>query len=255
MPLMGPGPDGSLKAYYGGDLLSVASVLLYDTELMSILPVLVTSTAAGNVEPLANIYGLIANSFADIPIVTNTAVICAEEASFATRDEITQMVTNYDRPLWKQLSRALSYPDQCDVFPVNSVDPSFKSPVVSDVPVLLLSGAHDAITPTAWARLTEMSLTRATLVEAGDSAHGTFNSDCVATIARTFIANPSNNVDMSCLDGLEPPPFFIPETAQASTSASKVGKGIKVVASDSIALEDRPGVMERLDRVLRSIRR
>ena len=39
----------------------------------------------------------------------------------------------------------------CGRWPVGPVDADFKTPVVSDTPVLLLSGEYDPITPPAYA--------------------------------------------------------------------------------------------------------
>jgi pimeloyl-ACP methyl ester carboxylesterase len=99
----------------------------------------------------------------------------------------------------------------CARWPVGSMDPDFKTPVVSDKPVLLLSGEYDPITPPAYAErvMTEGLANSAHLVGRGQG-HGLVGIGCVPRLLRSFLEQPEPaELDAECL-ALEPPtPFFL----------------------------------------------
>ena len=96
-------------------------------------------------------------------------------------------------------------------WPVGTMDSSFKTPVVSETPVLLLSGEYDPITPPAYAeRVRNEGLGNSVHLVGRGQGHGLIGVGCVPRLLRSFLENPDPpKLDAACLD-LEPPtPFFL----------------------------------------------
>ena len=72
-------------------------------------------------------------------------------------------------------------------------------PVTSDLPVLLLSGRFDPITPPSYARDAATRLGAATVVEQDGRSHGIwYGDDCIAEIVQRFVADPTSDLDTTC---------------------------------------------------------
>ena len=94
----------------------------------------------------------------------------------------------------------------CEQWPVAPSPPSVAEPVTSDLPVLLLSGRFDPITPPDFAKAAAERLAAATLVVRDGSSHGTWGFDgCINRIVDDFATDPSRPVDTSCAE--EPRPL------------------------------------------------
>jgi pimeloyl-ACP methyl ester carboxylesterase len=99
----------------------------------------------------------------------------------------------------------------CARWPVGAIDDDLKAPVVSDKPVLLLSGEFDPITPPAYAeRAIAGGLANSVHVVGRGQGHGLVPVGCVPRVLRAFLETPQpGELDASCLE-LEPPtPFFL----------------------------------------------
>ncbi len=79
---------------------------------------------------------------------------------------------------------------------------AFKDAVVSDTPVLLLSGSQDSVTPALWSRLAAASLTHASLVLFPAFGHALLyhDGDCVVEIVDDFLDAPLGEVDTACIE-------------------------------------------------------
>ncbi len=79
-------------------------------------------------------------------------------------------------------------------------------PVVSDLPVLLLSGRFDPITPSLYAERAAATLANSTVVVRDGKGHGVWGHDsCIGGIVDDFLTDPSAEIDVSC--ALEPVPM------------------------------------------------
>lgn len=73
------------------------------------------------------------------------------------------------------------------------------SPVVSDLPVLLLAGRFDPITPPRLARQAAAGLSNSTVVVRDGASHGIWPGDpCAAVVVDAFLADPAADLDTSC---------------------------------------------------------
>ncbi|MGQ0604214.1 MAG: alpha/beta hydrolase [Anaerolineales bacterium] len=131
------------------------------------------------------------------------AVACAEDAPFLV--DVAASATN---ETFGDQTTALR--EVCASWPQGGVTDAFRQPVRSDVPVLLLSGEADPITPPQYANEVASTLPNSLHLIAPGMGHGIFIRGCVDRIARDFIASGSvKELDTVCVQNIEPPPFFV----------------------------------------------
>lgn len=98
---------------------------------------------------------------------------------------------------------------RCKVWPRSSVPDGFHSPVISDVPVLLMSGARDPVTPPEYAALSAESFSNSLNLVARGQAHSVMKNFCLKNITTAFIESGSvQGLDTDCVDHIRPAPFF-----------------------------------------------
>ena len=93
--------------------------------------------------------------------------------------------------------------------------------MVSDVPVLALSGAHDPTTPPENGEQVVRHLKRGRLIVVPNRSHGVVGvegSDCVVGVITQFIeAGSAARLDTGCIQQMQPVPFVLsaPETPKS----------------------------------------
>lgn len=89
----------------------------------------------------------------------------------------------------------------CGIWDHRSAPASAGTRVESDLPVLLLSGQFDPITPSVFAEDAAAGLSAATLVAQDGRGHGIWvGNDCIGGIVNSFVADPGSDLDTSCAD-------------------------------------------------------
>jgi hypothetical protein len=82
--------------------------------------------------------------------------------------------------------------------------------VVSDVPVLILSGDLDPVTPPTWGEAVLPHLSHGRHIIVPGTGHGAIGTGCGIRLINQFIEHGSaESLDLSCLEGLRRPPFFL----------------------------------------------
>lgn len=100
--------------------------------------------------------------------------------------------------------------DICSAWPAGEPPQVIHDPVSSDVPVLLLSGEADPITPPWHAEQLAGTLRNNLHLIFKDMGHGNANNQCGARVLDSFIKEASTQeLDAGCVDKVEPPPFFV----------------------------------------------
>ncbi len=91
-------------------------------------------------------------------------------------------------------------PQLCDLWRTRARPDHVNDPVASDIPALLLSGGYDPITPPAYARAAQATLTSAYNFTFPQVGHAVLRSeDCAVRIAVDFINEPLREPDSSCI--------------------------------------------------------
>lgn len=90
--------------------------------------------------------------------------------------------------------------DLCAVWqPVSAPQEAFAA-VESLVPVLILSGEYDPVSPPLFGELTARSLPNSTFINVPAASHAAIHEDdCIRNIAVGFIASPGKKIDVECV--------------------------------------------------------
>ncbi|HEY8521032.1 MAG TPA: alpha/beta hydrolase [Gammaproteobacteria bacterium] len=188
-------------------LQAVVRFMSYSPATASLLPLLVSEALDGNPEPLVSqARALLQNLPEALSFPMHNAVVCTEDYPFFP---VVARVGLGETYLGTAIVDGLE--TICSRWPRGVIDPDFKRPVVSDRPVLLLSGEHDPITPPAYAeRAIAGGLTRAAHLVGRGQGHGLAAVGCVPRLMRAFLesADPGA-VDGACLEQEPPAPFFL----------------------------------------------
>jgi pimeloyl-ACP methyl ester carboxylesterase len=195
---------------------------LYAPQLGAVLPFALAQAGRGNYDPLialnSALTGRMGDNFAE---VMHFAVVCAEDlpriddaqraAAAATRFG-TGFIDLYERA--------------CGQVPVRAVPPAFYDLPTADVPVLLLSGGADPVTPPRYGEAVRQALPRALHRVAPTLGHGVTQHGCAPELVARFLrqadapgrapfAGIEDGKDAACLDRLPAPPAFRPPSPTA----------------------------------------
>jgi hypothetical protein len=134
------------------------------------------------------------------------SVICAEDYPRITPDEAAKASagTVFARHLLEDRLKA------CEFWPRGEVDPAYYEPVKSSVPVLVLSGDLDPVTPPSWGDSVTPHLSNSKHIVVPGTGHGAISTGCGMRIVSRFIESASlAALDTRCLEALKRPPFFL----------------------------------------------
>ncbi len=206
-----PNPNtGRLESLNFGiaEFAGAIRLLAYHPNTVALLPLLVHEAANGNFVPLASQYQMTAISLADmLALGMHNAVMCNEDVPFyddATID-FDGLEASYMGTFQLEALRAI-----CSVWPAGPVDEGFKVPLATDVPVLLLSGDADPITPPGYANLAMVDLLKARHLIGRDQGHGQIAVGCIPRLVASFIdAADIDAVDDACMERSFVMPFFL----------------------------------------------
>ena len=114
----------------------------------------------------------------------------------------------------------------CALWPVPPVGREFLEPVTSDVPVLLISGERDPVTPPGNAERAARTLKNSVHVVVPDAGHnynGLEGAECIDDLIVRFVeAGTSKGFDTSCIARIQRPEFLLKPDAGARLAPCKV---------------------------------
>lgn len=133
------------------------------------------------------------------------SVTCTEDIPFIDRDLAYAMAAD----TWLGTYRLDQQYGACAHWPSGSVPADFHTAVAADIPVLLISGELDPITPPQQAEAVIRHFAKARHIVLTDGAHGfggLDNLDCLFGLVQDFLdhADPAS-LDAACVDTMTPP--------------------------------------------------
>ena len=179
-------------------------LMLYSLRSARRVPLVLHRAAAGDWVPFARAtsptLGGLAPTFA---MGMYLSVTCSESIPVITEDDIARGA----RGSFVGEDRIRVHVRACQEWPRGAVPAAFYEPMVSSVPVLMLSGELDAATPAHYATTLARGLPNARQILIRHAAHDYF-SDCLRDVVAEFFAKGSaRELDARCVDGLRRPPF------------------------------------------------
>jgi pimeloyl-ACP methyl ester carboxylesterase len=187
-------------------LRSVVMAFSYTPESAALLPLAIESAERGDVAALAaQLLYLTRDLRAGMSGPLQLSVVCAEDVPFIAADPPAAAASRYLGTSVQDAFRRL-----CAGWPVRPVPASWKDPVRSEVPALLLSGEADPVTPPEWAERAARTLPNARAVVLPGQGHGSFSRGCVPRLVARFVeAGSAASLDLSCVERSHPPPIFL----------------------------------------------
>jgi pimeloyl-ACP methyl ester carboxylesterase len=191
-----------------GELAAAIRLLAYHPNSIALLPLLIHEAGEGNYVPLGSQFMMTMIAMMDaLSLGMHNAVMCAEDVPFYDESTIDYdgLVASYMGTFQLEALEAI-----CSVWPAGPIDDDFKLPLATDLPVLLLSGDADPITPPRYADLAAAELRNATHLIGVNQGHGQISVGCTPRIVADFIAAASvAELDTECMDRSFVMPFFL----------------------------------------------
>lgn len=185
-------------------LAGVIRLLLYSPLTASLLPTLVDAAHRGDYRKLAAQAQLIAAATEQLAVGLNYAVLCTEDEPFWGDVDMAAQARTYMGAMFVEVARGV-----CAQWPSGAMDEDLRAPLASDVPVLLLSGELDPITPPRYATLAAERLGNAKALVGAGQGHGMLLESCAQRLMADFVASANfEALDFGCLERVRPFPVF-----------------------------------------------
>lgn len=192
-----------------GRFSSIVRVALYHPSTRQLLPYAIHSASTGNYH---GILGLMGGTMSQNSIYLGLmlSVVCAEDLPRATPELLEEDGNN--QFIGSRTGDA--FIDMCAGWRSSRAPGYWSDPVVSDKPVLLLSGELDPVTPPEWGELARRTLTNSKHLVAPNASHTIASHTCANKIIAKFIEQGSvDNIDGSCLQEQRLKPFVLNQNA------------------------------------------
>lgn len=202
-PVTGARTDVSITASAFGDALRV---FLYSGESSRQVPLLLSQARAGDLGPFARAALQSSRGLANgVRMGLLLSFTCSEDVHRIRPEEIARATAGSfigDHRVRGQIAA-------CSVWPRGEVPADYYRPFRSDVPVLLVSGNLDPVTPPHWGEAARATFPNSVhIVMPGGHVPG---SPCVDSLARRlYLTGTVRGLDMSCVAAERLPPFALP---------------------------------------------
>jgi pimeloyl-ACP methyl ester carboxylesterase len=178
-----------------GHIATLARMFAYAPQIAGLLPLELHEAMLGRYEPLMALSRLVTSTLGEqIMHGMQLSVICTEDADGLVLDPKdaksligTDLVT---------VLRA-----QCEAWPHGKRDPQFRTPLSGNVPVLLLSGEFDPVTPPRYGEQVKATLPKARHLVVRGQGHNVLPVGCVPKLFAAFVdAADATKLDVKCLE-------------------------------------------------------
>ena len=168
-------------------VLAALQPLLYLPELQSLAPEAIARAAAGDFSPLLALATLVTGELAgQTNVALHYSVTCAEDAPRVTPADRARALDGL--PTRALAERVLAV---CAVWPRGTTPADAATPVRSDIPVLILSGGLDPVTPPAHGDEVAATLPNSRRIIARGYGHIVSPHACGPRLIAAFIDDPS----------------------------------------------------------------
>lgn len=186
------------------DLAGIVRLYLYSPLTASLLPLMLHEADHGNYEPILGQKKLISDSLgAEISGGMELSVICSEDGDLLTaRPEDAD--TLMGNAMLDRLKQA------CGVWPNGGRPQDFHQAWTSAVPVLVLAGQYDPVTPPRYGEEVVKTLSHSRLLLVPGQGHGVIGAGCMPKLVSRFVDElQPDKLDAKCLQVLGDTPTFV----------------------------------------------
>ena len=181
-------------------VLAALQPLTYSPELSALLPEVIGRVAAGDYGPLFAGAMLVTGDLAQqMNNALHYSVTCTEDAPRVSTADVASALAKV-----RSRSLAMQALAVCDVWPRGAIAADAAKPVQSDVPVLILSGGLDPVTPPANGAEVAKTLSASRHIVARGYGHIVSPHACAPRLIAAFIDDPSfATLPASCVEHFE----------------------------------------------------
>jgi len=180
--------------------------ILYVPEFVRLLPIIIEQAARGEYKALSGVSSYFAIQQQDaMALGASLSILCSEELSRMTDQEVKQMSqSGFVGSAFIDI-----YRNACSVWPKARIPAIYSEFRELDIPVLLLSGQLDPVTPPRWGEKMAEKYPGSLHLIASGTGHNVAPVKCADELMQTFINEASpENLDGSCLLEIKRPSFF-----------------------------------------------
>lgn len=184
-------------------LVGLAFAFSYAPQTASLLPLVLDEAANGRYGPLMSLAQLMSSSMSgSMNRGMQWSVICAEDA-----DRFQADATTADTVLGSEVGKMFFA--ACSAWPTGARPQDFTAPFTTDLPVLLLSGELDPVTPPRYGERVLAGTPNGRHLQLRGQGHGTMGLGCMPKLIGKFIETAdAKALETQCLDTLTyVPPF------------------------------------------------
>lgn len=185
-------------------LMELVRVMLYQPNLTALLPLLFHEMHGGAYARFAEIaYNFVRRlDGARIARGMHLSVTCSESFPFITDEEIRRESAGTFHGDYRVRQHARA----CESWPRGALPAGYLDAVKTEVPVLMLSGDLDPVTPPWGAAAVLSDYTRGRQIRIRNGTHTAY--DCTDRLTAAFIERgTADGLDASCVEQIERPPF------------------------------------------------
>jgi pimeloyl-ACP methyl ester carboxylesterase len=190
---------------------STLRALSYTSETAALLPLLLHTTKVTSDYRALAAQSLLMKDFMNVSVGLHLAVACSEDAPLldqATLEAVNAGTYSGSTPGRMYLEACKGWP-RAPLAPKERAPARPRTPEESDVPVLLLSGELDPVTPPSNAAAVARSLPNSIQITVPGEAHGVLTRSCVRRIVGDFLDRASTSgLSVDCVRASKPLRFF-----------------------------------------------
>jgi pimeloyl-ACP methyl ester carboxylesterase len=187
-------------------LINHLRLMLYSPRSHRMIPLLIDQAAKGNFAPLLGVMAQAIDDNQKIYVGLTMNIVCNEDFPRITDTDFSQ---DADNSFGLDASHK-SWRVACPLWPRYTVDTQFGLPVHSDIPVLLVSGEMDPVTPPENAALAAETLTNSRHLVVARGSHTAAFHSCVQELVVDFIDRlDPESLDAECVNDLPPIRFML----------------------------------------------
>ncbi len=207
-----PDPTGGQPTTFQFSSYHLATVLrlaTYTSEQAALLPLMLhRASVSGDFTPLAAQFLLVNRTYGNaLAYGMHNSVVCSEDVPFYDLTTVNRAEIDKTYLGSSQLDGLRNI---CAIWPHGPIDRDFHAPLHSGIPVLLLSGSDDPVTPPADAELARRGLTHSLHLILRGFGHGQLTAPCISGLMAKFVGRAAvAGLDVSCARDDRPMPFFI----------------------------------------------
>jgi pimeloyl-ACP methyl ester carboxylesterase len=191
-----------------GKLIEVLFYAFYDWRRIGDLPAIITALAAADTRPLVSLARTALDNYISAAVSHGLflSVECHDEFPFNPPAAVERATA--ELPLYRNFALSTLPLAACPAWPVGQAAREERRAATSEVPVLLLSGELDPVTPPRWAKVASEQLTHAVRLDFRGIGHGVLAAHaCAGLIVGRFLTDPARSPVDDCLLAVAPPNF------------------------------------------------